>query len=1134
MNLNKNQFSQLISNFKLKELFNELGWDNVKKKEFVSIDEDKFELDAVGEKRSFVIFLCSPGKSGKIPNQNIRRKIDNKVSKLFFEHLIIYCDANKSQQIWQLVIRQPNKPIIPREFVYYSTQYPEILLQKLSSLFFSIDDEENISLPDVKARILNEFNNNAEKVTKKFYERFQKELGSFQKFIQGIENNVDKEWYASLMLNRLMFIYFIQKKGFLDSNLNYLFEKLKLTQKTKGKDKFYSFYKDFLIVLFHDGLGAPNHSKELVEQLGKIPYLNGGLFEKHQLEKNNTKINIDDKAFEKIFSFFDEYNWHLDNSPTSSGTDINPDVIGYIFEKYINDRAAMGAYYTKEDITEYISKNTIIPFLFDEVKKECANAFRDESSLWKMLRENPDRYIYDAVKHGIYEEVSEQPQSPVISNEVRNLKVRLLPPEIQKGINPTVAQQLVKDVENNPPQLLELRKEWNKQAPPEYALPTEIWREVVERRSRYFDIRNKIESGEIKEINDFITYNLDIRQFAQDAVEQYEGSDFINAFYKAVTKISVLDPTCGSGAFLFAALNILEPVYETCISRMLEFIEQDNLSGGKKFKYFREVIEEINHHPNEKYFIYKSIILKNLFGVDIMKEATEIAKLRLFLKLVAEVEVDYKKNNLGLEPLPDIDFNIRSGNTLVGFAKADDVDKSVEGSFDETFLKDEIKKVKEEAEVVSMAFQRYKDAQLISEKNSDQHIEAKQELNNRLKSLNDKLNIYQARLYGIDPKKKKEYETWKTSHQPFHWFVEFYEIIKSGGFDVIIGNPPYVEYSATKKTYSFKGYETISAGNLYAYVIERAIHIQKIGSYNGMIIPLSAYCTDRMDVFQNYEFANSSFVWLSNFAERPSKLFLGAERNLTISILQLGEPKTNCDLFTTYYYKWNAEFRKYLFENISYFSANGTNVYGIIPKVSTLKESNILKNFRKIKNSVNTILASRLSEHILYYRNSGGRYWKIITDFQPQFFLEGKQGISSRESYLYFNTKLEKKIITAIFNSSFFYWYYVMHSDARTNNPSDLKDFPIDLARFNLKGKDKLAKLNDQLMSDLENNSEFIIANLQTGKVKFQQFYPMKSKSIIDEIDKILAEHYGFTEEELDFIINYDIKYRMGKELEEE
>ena len=63
----------------------------------------------------------------------------------------------------------------------------------------------------------------------------------------------------------------------------------------------------------------------------------------------------------------------------------------------------MGAYYTKEDITEYISKNTILPFLFDRVKKDCANAFKEESSLWQMLRENPDRYIYDAVKHGVYQ-----------------------------------------------------------------------------------------------------------------------------------------------------------------------------------------------------------------------------------------------------------------------------------------------------------------------------------------------------------------------------------------------------------------------------------------------------------------------------------------------------------------------------------------------------------------------------------------------------------------------------------------------------------------------------------------------------------------------------------------------------------
>ena len=71
-------------------------------------------------------------------------------------------------------------------------------------------------------------------------------------------------------------------------------------------------------------------------------------------------------------------------------------------------------------------------------------------------------------------------------------------------------------------------------------------------------------------------------------------------------------------------------------------------------------------------------------------------------------------------------------------------------------------------------------------------------------------------------------------------------------------------------------------------------------------------------------------------------------------------------------------------------------------------------------------------------------------------------------------------------------------------------------------------------MEDYKRNSivyKRISKNILT---QFDSFYPAKSKPIIDEIDKVLARHYGFTEEELDFIINYDIKYRMGDELNEE
>ena len=69
--------------------------------------------------------------------------------------------------------------------------------------------------------------------------------------------------------------------------------------------------------------------------------------------------------------------------------------------------------------------------------------------------------------------------------------------------------------------------EWNTPADPDYALPTEIWREVVARRQRYETVRAKLANGEIKNINELITYNLNIRQFAQDVIENCEGTELL-------------------------------------------------------------------------------------------------------------------------------------------------------------------------------------------------------------------------------------------------------------------------------------------------------------------------------------------------------------------------------------------------------------------------------------------------------------------------------------------------------------------------------------------------------------------------------------------------------------------------------
>ena len=827
MSLDTERARKLLRSFNFKALFvEELGWDNYTAPLVVPVDGRDYTLNAIVEKRGMVVFVYESEQNVPMPDYSVRRKIERQVTKSAREHIIIYLDADKSMQIWQWVKHEAGKPTACREHRFYSAQPGDSLIQKIDNLIFTLEDEEKgLTVLDASGRARKAFD--VEKITRRFYDCFKTEHGKFLKFLKGIPDEKLQRWYVSVMLNRLMFIYFIQKKGFLDNDTNYLRSRLRKS-KQYGKDLY---YQKSLCPLFFEGFAKKEaeRSPETNQLLGTVPYLDGGLFQHHQIEKwHGKEIQIEDATFENLFAFFDEYDWHLDERPRHADNEINPDVLGYIFEKYINQKQ-MGAYYTKEDITEYISKNTIIPFLFDKAEKKCRIAFEGEQSVWHLLAENPDRYIYDAVRKGV-----ELP----------------LPDEIAVGI---------KDVSR--------RAEWNKPAPSEYALPTEIWREIVARRQRYEEIWTKMVEGEVRSINDLITYNLDIRQFANDVIENCEGPELLRAIYYTIAGripeksneqfqpgMSVLDITCGSGAFLFAALNIREPLYEACLDRMQVFLDELESSGQKhrsdKFGDFRKILERVEQHPNRKYFILKSIILNNLYGVDIMEEAVEICKLRLFLKLVAQID---KVEDV--EPLPDIDFNIRAGNTLVGFTSRDEVIKAITttkaGDVEQGRLlfgeeTDTMRKLEENADIADRAFKRFQEMQTERGMDSKDFVDAKQKLSKKLEALGKELDRYLASEYGIVEKKKADdikyqinFKKWRESHQPFHWFIEFYGIIKEGGFDVIIGNPPYVEYSKVKKEYTLRGYETERCGNLYAFTVERCFRILQDAGYFSMIVPIS-------------------------------------------------------------------------------------------------------------------------------------------------------------------------------------------------------------------------------------------------------------------------------------------------------
>ena len=130
---------------------------------------------------------------------------------------------------------------------------------------------------------------------------------------------------------------------------------------------------------------------------------------------------------------------------------------------------------------------------------------------------------------------------------------------------------------------------------------------------------------------------------------------------------------------------------------------------------------------------------------------------------------------------------------------------------------------------------------------------------------------------------------------------------------------------------------------------------------------------------------------------------------------------------------------------------------------------------------------------------------------------------------LILDKKLNAAATVSALNSSLFYWWFLIMSDCRHLNLREIEYFPLGLDRMSKDMKARLAKLTDQLMEDFNQHKTRKETLYQTtGKVIYDEFNQKPSKPIVDEIDRVLAEHFGFTDEELDFIINYDIKYRMG------
>lgn len=677
MALNLRSACLYLQNMEFQKLYTEsLGWSSPCDPQFFTLhvpdETELYTLVPIAELSQVRIFEVRPQASdGKIPGAQSRRKLALELRKIFREYLLIFLDGQRTQSLWYL-LKRDGKRDIPGEHLYVRGQPGDLALGKLKAMVFemaALGQGEHVVL-----EIANKLRDalDVEQLTRAFFADFKHVREEFAGYIAHIDNERDKRWYVSVLLNRLILIYFLQRKFFLDNgDILYLQNKMAEVKQKLGSNRYYD---TFLCRLFFEGFALPRDTWSLEAQrwLGNIRYVNGGLFLRHRIEQDYD-IAIPDVAFEKLFELFGKYTWNLDDTPGGDDSELRPHVLGYIFEKYINQKA-FGAYYTLPEITDYLCERTIHEYVVRRLN----------AALCELARPYP---LF------------------------------------------------------------------------------ETWADVVT--------------------------NLDARMCRE--------------LLDLLSKIRVLDPACGSGAFLVSALNTLVNMYGTVVGK-IEILHDMYLTNW--------LDQAKTSRGNVGYFLRKKIITENLFGVDLMEEAVEIAKLRLFIALVSSVEVDQ------LEPRPNIDFNMLSGNSLIGFLQVDEQHVTQLSLFFPT-----ISHVIDE-----------KNARIASYKAATHYGDDLRALRNDIERQRGEDNalLNQLLLNEFNTLKiKYEESTWDVERQargkttrrslriedistlrPFHWGYEFDQVIQAGGFDITIANPPWEALKPLAKEFFALYEETISKNKM--------------------------------------------------------------------------------------------------------------------------------------------------------------------------------------------------------------------------------------------------------------------------------------------------------------------------------
>ena len=843
--------------------------------------------------------------------------------------------------------------------------------------------------------------------------------------------------YVKKMLGRIVFLHFLQKKGWLDGNQAFLRDLFFMQPLDRRADFLEKVMEPLFFGIFNTEIGqrgrlfSDRHwDKQLLEDWSALPYLNGGLFEEDAVDKLH--IKLPGSLFEDLFTFLASYNFTVDeNDPDDAEVGVDLEMLGKIFESLLEDNKAKGAFYTPKEIVRYMCKESLIAYLDSKLENSC---------------------------------------------DVQNASERQ---NAQSANNPTQGTQCGD---------------------------------------------NDSDEKCVSETRDLKTA---IRAFVEHHEMQPELEPYRNTLDAALRNVKICDPAIGSGAFPMGLLNELWRCREALMDAA-DTSERCDLSNTVQAK--RSAVTSTEKplraggtRPQSRVELKKQIIENNIYGVDIERGAIDIARLRFWLSIVVDAEE--------AEPLPNFDYKFMQGNSLIESFDGHDLshimDKRPTGRGGKQAYQRKIDG-KEEIQI-SMDFSSDDTRQNLriwlkkyfSLTDHKEKAHYRELINSSVKSYIKQQGIgptAEAKLDKLDPSANQDFFLWHT------WFKEIFD---NGGFDIVIGNPPYgAKYSDECKHYYKTNYITARTipgkqkGSLdtFTLFIEHGYNILKKDGNLANIVPIALTSSDSLTGVHRILLDKCDNIRISSYAVRPKPVFERAVVNTSILIFTKTETKCH-NLFSTKMHRRNegAFNLQNLIDNLQFTDVKEYLLWGRIPKIGSDIEKNILD---KVNSHKKLSYYYKHDGSPIYYRTTGGRYFKIVTNYPTG---------STKEKPLFFSSKYASSI-GCILSSNLSFWFYQIYSNNLDWKTYEIENFTIPcLSKENI---DYLEELYEKYLCDIEEKAN---VRQTTGESKylvdsFKEYKIVRSKSIIDEIDDYIGPLYGLTQEEIDFIKNYELEFRMAGE----